>query len=93
MRGETLEFRLNLARHVVWRNNPGCVSTFSNCPRCTRGERARGNGVCLLCARDDLAELIGSEEAERYVKAVEELRRLESSHLELAQALFAGKPM
>lgn len=53
---------------------PG-VFTVAMCGRC-RIHAARGGGVCALCLRDELAEVVGEALATNYYDAVREESQL-----------------
>ena len=70
--------KLYHARCRIWANLPSAPATFGDCQRkCGRGLGGRSGGPCLLCAQDDLAEIVGAPNAEAYVKAIRLVRELE----------------
>jgi hypothetical protein len=75
------EDQLRQARHLIWRNLPDGVTTFSPCS-CGRGA-GRGGGPCLACAEEGLAGLIGKTAAKKYVAAVSSIRELEKTHFQI----------
>ncbi len=84
------EEQLRDAISLIWRNLPKGPTTFGACSRkCGRGAGGRGGGPCIHCAEDDLAELVGGahgkhygySHAAGYVKAVQEVRRIERAML------------
>jgi len=69
--------KLYQARNAVWSNLPSAPSTFGECKRkCERG-LGRGGGICIYCAQEDLADIIGDDDARAFVDAVRLVRTLE----------------
>ena len=59
-----LERQIEAAKHQVRRNLPAWPSSFGPfANECGRGKGGRRSGICLDCAMDDLAILIGKEAA------------------------------
>ena len=63
--------------HDIWYQHPRWPSTFSQCSKdgCTKS--ARGGHACRDCLKMELAEKVGPELAERYFRAVAEVRDCE----------------
>ena len=69
--------RVYQARCRIWSNLPGAQANFSACKRGCGRQEARDGGICLKCAVEDLAKIIGEDDALAYVKAVNMVRELE----------------
>lgn len=86
---EVDEYKVREAQNLIWQNLPGHPSTFAVCLR-ECGGRGKGGGICLKCARADLAKLVGDDYADKYVKAVQAVRNLEGGMLNLLNGMDEG---
>lgn len=74
---------LNEIRNDIWRQFPSWPSTFGPC-HCGGRKPARGGGICLDCAKVELADIVGQPEADAYVSMIQAIRRKEHEQDELA---------
>jgi hypothetical protein len=72
-----LSRQIEHAKYLVRRNLPVWPSTFGLCENECGRANGRGSGPCIECAMDELALLIGRDEAITYYEHVKELNRKE----------------
>ena len=60
----------------IKRNSSPWPSTYCAC-HCGKGALARGGGRCLRCAKTELAEEVGTSDAEQYEEAIRTAFNLE----------------
>ena len=70
------ENNLSDLKHIVWKNLPYGVSTFSQCS-CGRNSR-RGGYPCLECVMEALGWFVGENIARLYIEQIKALRLLEA---------------
>ena len=70
--------RISELRQLIWYGHPPWprITTMGPCPRCQNGV-GRGSGLCPGCLVKELGAYVGTRKAQRFLKLVRDIRKVE----------------